>query len=321
MVDERAHTISDRSPAGEQLTDQEQQAGREEEGSPSPGGRRLSSFFKTLLLTLLVAFVLKIFVVEAFRIPSGSMENTLLVGDFLITNKLAYGIKTPRYLPFTNVSIPSFRVPLFRDVRHGDVVVFEFPGKRSGDVPAGPEYFIKRCIGLPGDTIAIRSSYVMVNGREVLLPTHAKSAVMPGTSTSDVQGPGQRKGRVIDGNNFGPVIVPKKGDIIPLTSATAAQWKEFIEREHHRVETSSGGGMIIDGMETTQYTVEHDYYFMLGDNRGNSLDSRFWGFVPDEYILGEALFLYWSRDTERTFSEASDQPAVIRWSRIGTLIR
>jgi signal peptidase I len=320
MVDECAHTISDRSSPGEQLTDQEEKAGWEN-GSPPPAGRRLSSFFKTLLLTILVAFTLKIFVVEAFRIPSGSMENTLLVGDFLIANKLAYGIKTPRYLPFTNVSIPSFRVPLFRDVRHGDVVVFEFPGKRAGDFPAVPEYYIKRCVGLPGDTVAIRSGYVMVNGREVLLPTHAKSSVMLGTTTWDVQGPGQRKRRKIDGNNYGPKIVPKKGDIIPLDAATVAQWKEFIEREHHRVETSSRGGVIIDGLATIQYAVEHDYYFMLGDNRGNSLDSRFWGFVPDDYILGEALLLYWSRDTDRSVSEASGQSGGIRWSRIGTLIR
>jgi signal peptidase I len=272
-------------------------------------------------VTILVAFTLKIFVVEAFRIPSGSMENTLLVGDFLIANKLAYGIKTPRYLPFTNVPIPSLRVPLFRDVRHGDVVVFEFPGKHSGISPSGPEYYIKRCIGLPGDTIVIRSGYVMVNGREILLPSHAKSSVIAGTGASEFRGTGLQNGRAIDGNNFGPIIVPKKGDVIPLSAETIAQWKDFIEREDHHVETGATGNVRIDGMESNQYIVRHDCYFMLGDNRGNSLDSRFWGFVPDDYILGEALLLYWSRDTEHPVSEMNSQSASIRWSRIGTLIR
>ena len=321
MVDEGPHIIPGRSPSGEPLPDQEKDLRQPEETTAPPIRQRATSFLKTLLFTILVAFFLKIFVVEAFRIPSGSMENTLLVGDFLLVNKLAYGLKSPRYAPFTNLSIPSFTLPLFGSVRRGDVVVFEFPGNHSGELPSGPEYYIKRCIGLPGDTIKIRSGYVMVNGREVLLPSHAKSSMIAGTLQPDAADIGQPLHPVIDGNNFGPTIVPKKGDMIHLTPSTIVSWKNFIERERHNVEVSSSGSMSIDGAETSHYVVEQDYYFMLGDNRGNSLDSRFWGFVPDDHILGEALLLYWSWDPERPGDEAHNQSASIRWNRIGTLIR
>ncbi len=321
MVDEERHTIPARSPSGELLPDQQEDIRQPEEATALPIRQRAGSFFKTLLFTILVAFFLKLFVVEAFRIPSGSMENTLLVGDFLLVNKLAYGLKSPRYAPFTYLSIPSFTLPLFGSVRRGDVVVFEFPGKHSGELPSGPEYYIKRCIGLPGDTISIRSGYVMVNGREVLLPSHAKSSVIAGTVQLDVADGGQSLHPAIDGNNFGPTIVPKKGNMILLTPSNIASWKGFIEREHHYVEVSSSGSIVIDRVETSHYAVGQDYYFMLGDNRGNSLDSRFWGFVPDDHIVGEALLLYWSWDSERPGDEAHSQSASIRWNRIGTLIR
>ena len=321
MVDEERHTRPERFPSGELQPEQKQDLQPSEEAVAPPMRHRAISFFKTLLFTILVAFFLKIFVVEAFRIPSGSMENTLLVGDFLLVNKLAYGVKTPRYAPFTNLAIPSFTLPLFRDVRRGDVVVFEFPGSHGGELPSGPEYYIKRCIGLPGDTINIRSGYVMVNGREVLLPSHARSSVIAGPIEYDASDLGQSTRRSIDGNNFGPTIVPKKGDEILLTLTTMNSWKNLIEREHHSLGISPGGAVLVDGAEASSYVVERDYYFMLGDNRGNSLDSRYWGFVPDDHILGEALLLYWSWDSERPGDETHSQSASVRWNRIGTLIR
>jgi signal peptidase I len=307
MADEGRHTMPVRSPSGEPLLDQEKDLDQPEQTTSPPVRRRVISFFKTLLFTILVAFLLKIFVVEAFRIPSGSMENTLLVGDFLLVNKLAYGLKTPRYAPFTNLAIPSFTLPLFRGVRRGDVVVFEFPGKHTGELPSGPEYYVKRCIGLPGDTINIRSGYVIVNGREVLLPSHAKSSLVAETAQADAVGMGQQLHPAIDGNNFGPTIVPKKGDMIHLTPRTIVSWQKYIEREHHNVEVSSSGSIRIDGAETSRYVVEHDYYFMLGDNRGNSLDSRFWGFVPDDHLLGEALFLYRGRGSQSDVKYSMEQ--------------
>jgi signal peptidase I len=321
MADEERHTYSAASPSGELLPDPQENTQQPEVPTGLPVRKRVSSFVKTLLFTIFVAFLLKLFVIEAFRIPSGSMENTLLVGDFLLVNKLAYGLKSPRYAPFTNLPVPSFSMPLFGSVRRGDVVVFEFPGQHSGELIAGPEYYIKRCIGLPGDTITIRSGYVMVNGREVLLPSHAKSSVMAGMVRVDLANGNEPMHTAIDGNNYGPTIVPKKGAVIHLTPSNISSWKQFIEREQHRVEVSSRGAILVDEVATSDYVVGQNYYFMLGDNRGNSLDSRFWGFVPEDHIVGEALVLYWSWDSERPGDEPQSRSASIRWNRIGTLIR
>jgi signal peptidase I len=282
-------------------------------------GRRALSFARTILFTILVAFLVKTFVVEAFRIPSGSMENTLLVGDFLVVNKLAYGLKTPRYVPLTNLAIPSLTIPSFGSVRRGDVVVFEYPGRRVEADGPDPVYYIKRCIGIPGDTVAIRSGDVFVGGRMVLPPSFGKSS-FPGESLWLDAGLGDRSGPV-DGNNFGPIVVPRKGDVLVLASGSISRWTKLIEREHHTVEVHPSGAVLIDGVASTTYTVQHDYYFMLGDNRGNSLDSRFWGFVPEQNIVGEALMIYWSWDPEDPGSGLKERVSKIRWSRVGTLIR
>ena len=321
MVDEERHSISVSSPSGDLSSNPEKNIPAGEETTSSPIGQRVMSLLKTLLFTLLVAFFLKIFVIEAFRIPSGSMENTLLVGDFLIVNKLAYGLKTPRFVPLTNLPIPSVTLPLFGEVRRGDVVVFEFPGKHSGEDSAGPEYYIKRCMGIPGDTIMMRQGLVTINGREVLLPTHAKSSVFSGRVVVDDVDIGTPAGLTNDGNNFGPIVVPKRGDVIPLTPHSIPSWEKLIEREHHSVQVSPTGSIVVDGVASSHYVVEHDYYFMLGDNRGNSLDSRFWGFVPDDHIVGEALLLYWSQDPVRTDEGVHARSSTVRWNRIGTLIR
>lgn len=267
---------------------------------------RFTATAKALLVTIVIALFLKTFVVEAFRIPSGSMENTLLVGDFLLVNKLAYGFRTPRYIPMTTKAIPSIAIPAFGSVHRGDVVVFEYPGKLSEVDKDGPVYFIKRCVGLPGDTVTVRSGQVGINGRVVLLPKMAKLI---------------DEARSGSGADYGPAIVPRKGDRISLTPATVEHWKDFFEREHHRVEISPEGSVLVDGTERSDYPVERNYYFVLGDNRGNSLDSRAWGFVPEDSIIGEALLVYWSWNPELPEDGNRATADNIRWDRVGMLIR
>jgi signal peptidase I len=308
-MDEAKKDTSMSAPSGENPSDRGPESAVEEAIGVAPRSRRLKSYFNTLLITVFVAFILKTFVIEAFRIPSGSMENTLLVGDFLLVNKLAYGLKTPRYVPLTNLAIPTLSLPASSRVRRGDVVVFEYPGPREQVGEDVPVYYIKRCVGDPGDTILIRSGRVMVNEREVLPPTQGKSSVYAGAS------------EMAEGNNYGPTIVPKRGDTIEVSSESLKEWKEFIEREHHHVQIDSTGKVMIDGARASRYTVQHNYYFMLGDNRGNSSDSRFWGYVPDDYIIGEALVVYWSWDPGTYTGGIVDRLRDIRWNRIGTLIR
>lgn len=192
-------------------------------------------YAETLIWSLVIFFFVRTCVIQPFRIPSGSMLNTLVIGDCLFVNKFIYGIK----VPFTNMRLPHVREP-----QRGDVVVFRFPLDPSQD-------YIKRLIGVPGDTIEIRDKKVYVNGMLYQNPheLYTEAKILP------------RELSVRD--NFGPILVP----------------------------TAS--------------------YFMLGDNRDNSFDSRFWGFVPDENVIGAAFIKYWSWDSDKLLP---------RWDRIGRLI-
>lgn len=180
--------------------------------------------FKQIASAIILAIIIKTSVVEAYKIPSASMEDTLLVGDFLLANKFVYGAQ----LPFV-----SWRLPGYAEPERGDIIIFIFPGD-------GQTKYIKRCIGLPGDTIFIKDKQLFVNNEAVDLPEHGKfekNQIIP-------RGPAGKGGR----DNFGPYIVPA------------------------------------------------DSYFMMGDNRDNSYDSRFWGPVPKQNVLGEAMMIHWSWD-------------------------
>jgi signal peptidase I len=277
-------------------------------------------YFRALIFAAFVAIFLKIFFVEAYRIPTGSMENTLLVGDFLLVNKFVYGATTPRNVPFSDSRIPFFRFPQFREPKRGDVVVFDFPGNR--DEIQSPEVinYIKRLIGEPGDTIEIIKRVIYVNGQ--VFPDPPASKFISSGQNNNFANP-----RIFPGgsgwneDNYGPLIVPKEGDVIELDDDNIEMWRIFIEREGHSVQVLPNSGVVIDGNAADMYKVEQDYYFMMGDNRNNSLDSRFWGFVPEDLIIGEALIIYWSWDPAIPFSKLFDLVGSTRWNRIGAMIR
>jgi signal peptidase I len=183
------------------------------------------------LWALILTLFLRAFVIQAFRIPSASMEETLLIGDFLFVNKFEYGPK----IPFTDLRLPGLRDP-----KRGDVIVFQFPQDPSKD-------FIKRCVATGGQTLEIKNKQLLVDGRRVSEPyaIHSDPNVRPaGYDYRD---------------NFGPVTVGK------------------------------------------------EQLFMMGDNRDNSNDSRYWGALPMNLVKGRALFLYWSWDGDRNWP---------RWNRI-----
>ena len=286
-----------------------------------PSRKRLNDYAATIAATLVVAFFLKAFVVEAFRIPSASMENTLRIGDFLFVNKFIYGAETPKYLPLTTVEIPHFRLPAFMHPHRGDVIVFEYPGDRDERKPERNINYIKRCMAVSGDTLFIQNKTVFVNNREFLLPAHSPrtepSNFLPRESMEMIF----PKGSSFNPDYYGPIIVPYKGMVLNISKGSIEQWQTFIEREGHRVETDSTGIVAIDGTPRAQYLVERDYLFMMGDNRDNSLDSRYWGFVPVDNIVGKAMFVYWSWDTSVSAGSITDKFSAIRWSRIGTLIQ
>ena len=200
-------------------------------------------YVEAITIAIILALFIRTFIVQAFKIPSGSMLPTLLIGDHLLVNKFIYGIR----VPFSGEVLIPVRSP-----DRGDVVVFRFPKDRSVD-------YIKRVVGIPGDTVQIRDKKVFINGKSVADP-HAHFS-----SPSILAGVANPR------DNFGPVLVPE------------------------------------------------GHIFVMGDNRDNSYDSRFWGFVDQNDILGKAFILYWSWNIDEPLLSV-DRFTSIRWGRLFNLI-
>ncbi len=209
------------------------------------------------------------------------MSETLVAGDYLLVNKFMYGARTPQ--KFLYIALPHFQFPKLSDIHRGDVIVFEFPGEPNEVLPVRNLFLVKRCIGVPGDTIDIVNGTVRVNGLNARVLQKAFK-------------------------DFPMTIVPHNGMTINLDSTTFAKWKVFIQREGSSVELR-GNIMLIDGQKSSSYIVKKNYFFALGDNINNSSDSRVWGFIPEENIAGKAMMIYWSKYNDG-----------IQWGRIGTLI-
>ncbi len=277
-------------------------------------------FWKNLLFAAVAALLIKTFLIETSRVPTGSMEKTIWVGDFLFVNKFIYGSSSPRNIPFTNISLPYFQMPALREPKQSDIVVFEFPGDKDELAPIEISNYVKRCIGVPGDTINIVDEVVFINGKEaprasqiqydndIRLITDIEPRIFPNGSS-------------FNEDNYGPVVVPKKGDVINLTLDNVEQWRTIIDREFgKRVVTVDGNQIMIEGKPVKSYTLKQDYYFMMGDNRDDSLDSRFWGFVPRDKIIGEAFLIYWSWDPSIPFSDFFQLLGSVRLGRIAKIV-
>ncbi|HXH64135.1 MAG TPA: signal peptidase I [Mariprofundaceae bacterium] len=210
---------------------------------------------ESLLIVIVIAFVVRSFVVAPFKIPSSSMVPTLDVGDYIFVLRYPYGLR----IPFTDVQLmPS-------EPKRGDVIVFDYPEDRSKD-------FIKRVIGLPGDVIDYRDNDLYINGKKMPLEAAGSRAYFMGDGSVDVSG-------LFHENLFGVTHDVLRKDF----SIKDGEWK-----------------------------VPAGEYFMLGDNRNNSRDSRFWGFVPQSYLVGRAAIIWWSWDKEKDS---------VRWGRLGEIIR
>ncbi len=220
--------------------------------------RVLVEWMKTFVIAVMLFFFVRAFFVEAFKIPSGSMERTLLVGDFLLVNKLVYGAE----IPFTGRRLPALHPP-----KRGDVLVFQFPGDLSKN-------YVKRVVGLPGDTVAMTDGVLLLNNAPVTEayvhrtdPEYDPSQEEFRWQRNYLVRSAEARTEFPSRNNWGPLVVPQKS------------------------------------------------YFVLGDNRDNSADSRYWGFVPDSLVRGQPLFVYFSYapDTSHRFSWLTR----IRWDRLG----
>ncbi len=346
---------------------------------------------------VVAATLIRWLIMEAYTIPTPSMENSMLVGDFLFVSKFHYGTRTPKtplQIPLTHqkiwfteipsyvewIQLPQYRLPGFSSVHREDVVVFNIPPKELNE---GKDYpvdlktnYIKRCVAIPGDVLTIKDGQVYISGQPLDNPknmqfsylvyakdeinernlaklsidpddynflgrpeenqvvyqmflTKAKveelkgvpyiTAVVDDSRTHD--GPDYRifpksKGSSWNGYDFGPLTMPKEGMTISVNDSTLALYGQTITLYDHNDDAIvKEGKLMIDGQEVKEYTFKQNYYFMMGDNRDNSLDSRYWGFVPEDHIVGKGFFIWLSIDKYGSFLDK------IRWERFFNLIR
>ncbi len=234
------------------------------------------------------------FIIASFLVPTGSMENEVLTGDFLMVNKFLYGPSTPRNIMFTDIRLPWTTLPGFKDVERGDVIVFEFPGMRDEVKPEAFTFYLKRCMAIGGDTLELRNRVVYINGQPAPIPKNMRFdhlQILPPSFQDERSFPPTA---MYNEDNYGPIVIPKKGMIITVTPENYRRWEIFIQRDGHLPELRNDGTITIDGKPTNTYVVEKDYVFGMGDHRDNSLDSRFWGFIPRENIVGTPMFVYFS---------------------------
>lgn len=284
------------------------------------------SWIKTLVWAVSVVTIINGLALASFTVPTGSMERTVLAGDFLFVNKLVFGPSTPQIIPFINLPLPYYKTPPIIAPEQGDVIVFIFPGNREQVKADNFEYYLKRCIAVAGDELVIKGGRTYVNGVEYKLPQHGQFINMTPEMRQQLYDQDRvytfPPGKGWTRDDYGPIRIPKEGDVIQLSSANIREWATFIRREGHTVDESS---LRIDGQPATQYVVERDYVFGMGDNRDNSLDSRFWGFIPEEDVVGTPMIVYWSWEVDDPmygkFLSFGERLSSIRWSRLGTIIR
>ena len=278
--------------------------------------KKKGCFPKFIVLFILFSLIIKGCFLDLYKIPTGSMEKTLLVGDYIVVNKIAYKLATPSLFPFTDIKIPSKSLLNLKEPERNDIIVFDFPGQLNEFAPSEPSNYIKRLIGIPGDSIDIKDRKLYVNNLLVSPPVGAEfisDEIPKGLIDPNLFSPG--KSWNID--NYGPLRVPKKGDVIEINRKTIKYWGMIINREYERKVVSTEGSVVtIEGTPVKTYTLRKNYYFVLGDNRENSLDSRYWGFVPEDAGIGKAAFIYWSWDPYISIIHFMDLYKSIKWDRM-----
>jgi len=354
----------------------------------------------SLLFAVIVATLVHTYFIQPYTIPTSSLEKSLLVGDFLFVSKVNYGARVPMTtiaLPMVHDSIPMtkrksylswpqlpyFRLPAFEEIKNCDIVVFNWPvdtvykfrdnsGRRAYKPVDKKSNYVKRCVGISGDSLAIKDGIVYINGQILALPERAKPqfsykiaidgktpidfeylfkdmhvtdgagftseardtlyvAALPDENVArlrNVPGVTSVTREISKGvengifphinkwnrDNFGPIYIPQEGKTVTLNLATLPFYRMIItEYENNKLEVI-GDVIKINGEVATTYTFKQNYYWMMGDNRHNSEDSRYWGYVPADHIVGKPVFIWMSWDTN------GKGLGKIRWERLFTTV-
>jgi signal peptidase I len=361
----------------------------------------IREWYDSVGFAVVAATLIRALFFEAYTIPTGSMERSLLINDFLFVSKLHYGSripKTPLQVPLTHqklwfteipsyssaIELPYFRLPGFTSIKNNDVVVFNYPGcpekpDNYGGYDKHPvdlrTNYIKRCIGIAGDKIESKNTAIYVNDKLVPNPpnsqkyykvesnTNVNPSLFKKLGITDL-GSYSENGKIYYGvnctasaleelkkydfvknvypelvakedtltqfrsfpysnpkirnnrDNFGPIIVPKKGMTVELNAYNTAMYAAAITTfDWNKKAEHKDGKIFIDGKQITSYTFKQNYYFMMGDNRYESDDSRYWGFVPEDHVVGKAALIWLSLDAKGNLFNK------IRWGRLFSLIK
>jgi len=357
---------------------------------PKKNKSEVRSWIDAIGFAVIAATILRTFLIEAYTIPTSSMEKSMLIGDFLFVSKVAYGPRVPitpiafplvhHTMPIGNgksyteaVKLPYHRMKGLGKIERNDCVVFNWPAETLGRPIDKKENYVKRCVGVPGDKIELIDAQLMVNDAPQQEPVGMKKQWNYDISTKgtglnnrilyekyDITEVGYGRNRneynltltneshnVIKNfsnvtsikkrtesrglhakyifphdeklkwnvDNYGPITVPAAGETVIITTENLSIYKDIIERyENNKLEVVAGDIYINDKLATT-YTFAMDYFWMMGDNRHNSSDSRFWGFVPENHIVGKALFVWMSWDKNAKGLKK------IRWNRLFSSVK
>ncbi|WP_405199235.1 signal peptidase I [Christiangramia sp. LLG6405-1] len=368
----------------------------------------VGEWVSSILFAVIAATIVHTYFMQPFTIPTSSLEKTLLVGDFLLVSKFHYGARIPKTavafpmvhdtIPVVNTKsylndpqIPYLRFPGFEDIERNDIVVFNWPvdtvnafqqygdGKYYEKPIDKKSNYVKRAVGVPGDSLSVKNGFVFINGEQLQLPERAKPQFTytgvtkgqpfnpqtlykvyditdgfgynPATNeftfvaiteetferlknhpnvasikrAADTLSKSSRlfpndRGRW-NNDNFGPIYIPKKGATVKITPESMPFYKEIIETYEgseyglNNKLSLNGTQVLLNGSPISEYTFHQNYYWMMGDNRNNSEDSRSWGYVPENHVVGKPVFIWLSWDSNASGFDK------IRWDRVFTTVK
>ena len=257
----------------------------------------LNRILMTFITVVIIAIMMPVLILDVFTVSGDSMRPTLKDGERVMVNKLLFGARIYTRFNFMDPDLESFRMPGLRDIRPGDILIFNSPyPDSSGEIHFRINHVLaKRCIGTPGDTVSIKNGFFVnssipgeIIGLEKAqrwLARRPDSVLLTDTIIDfhTVMLPGGRSWTI---KNFGPMLIPAKGNSIVLSDSTAALYGRLIEYETGSSPIKNTACFTIDGSPLTEYTFQSDWYFMAGDNLTNSRDSRYYGPVPGDFIVG-----------------------------------
>lgn len=363
------------------------------EGEHLPETGTVRSWVDSIIFAIIAAHLIRMFFIEAYKIPTSSMEPTLQIGDYMFVSKMHYGSRIPmtplslplihHTIPFTKarayseaIKFPYKRMPALQKIKRNDIVVFNVPFEHNMKSPMSLQYYpllkydsrpvdkrehyIKRAVGMPGDKLEIKENQLFINDQiaenpELLQfhyyvrtdgiitkqdwrdmgvrayvnyfngsqnPTQVDAnwyrlaatpenietirsnskvlEIRPADYTNSnskmpARFPADAADKEWTVQDYGPIVIPAKGETISLTPQNIETYREAIAVHEHNELQVENGNILINGKEANQYTFKMNYYFMMGDNRHSSLDSRAWGFVPEDHIVGKPLFIFYSK--------------------------